>query len=204
MNQIGKFRGWRQDIQEWVYGSFLEDTSGSAYIVETLLSKSGRIDSDAILVRARAYEVDPDSVGEFTGIKDLKGIDVFEGDILVSVDHRPFIRSKHNPHNLDQLAEEKCCIWDASVYIIKISQDPLRAFVSPLFGFSIRGNKPWEKEPPLAWRTYLTDNPINYARTAPRCEPEQLELCLLQNVRDYFVLGNKIENPELMEVKNEQ
>ncbi len=35
-------------------------------------------------------DIDPETVGQFTGVKDAKGIDIFEGDILSTDLAKPF------------------------------------------------------------------------------------------------------------------
>ena len=74
MNRTIKFRGKRIDNGEWVYGS-LDLTANSAAI------SWDRIDNDGDTVPWFA-NVDPASVGQFTGLLDKNGKEIYEGDII--------------------------------------------------------------------------------------------------------------------------
>lgn len=72
-----KFKAKRLDNGKWVEGYFYAECS-NAYIIEDRQSES-------MLNRNEAHQVDPSTVCQFTGLKDCKGNDVWEGDMLSNV-----------------------------------------------------------------------------------------------------------------------
>ena len=78
-----KFKAKRLDDNTWIEGYFY-DECGNTYIIEDRQSES-------ILNRNEAHQVDPSTVCQFTGLKDCKGNELYEHDVIKNY---PFIPSE--------------------------------------------------------------------------------------------------------------
>ena len=87
-----KFRGKRKDNGEWVEGCYLETQMSGVYIINTKAQAKGKMPGKVTIGdKITHHEVDPATVGQFTGLRDIvrteefpEGQETFEDDLLQS------------------------------------------------------------------------------------------------------------------------
>lgn len=121
MKRTIKFKARRIDGEKWAYGYFYEENDNS-YIIENRQEES-------MLSRNPCYQVDPDTVCQFTGLYDGLGREIYEGDVLRS-NRIPFSYIKGETSTKDDQYAVVIWLEERGIFIIETH----KKIDLPLFG----------------------------------------------------------------------
>lgn len=122
MNREILFRGKRVDNGEWIYGDLLTPTD--IMDVWEISENTGMGDR---------YEIDPETVGQYTGMTDKKGTKIFEGDIIECDWFNAMVKIEHRKHLIIFDRASFCGEW-------RIGNNKYNNFLHDTFNRKIIGN----------------------------------------------------------------
>lgn len=128
-----KFRGKRVDTNEWVYGYLVNSGHQINPYVEFWWIAQNRYDFGSVFNKESCDDtfiwnrVEPDTIGQYTGLNDKNGIEIYEGDIV-----RLFCNS--NGYYIKPRWVNANIVWNEDFYGWEISFEHIRVGYSECIG----------------------------------------------------------------------
>ena len=117
-----KFRGFNAKNNQWLYGSHIINR-GKHFVAPDEFA-DGKTWED--------YEAEPETIGQFTGLVNSDGVDIYEGDVLRVEEYEIFSLEEAKGELMKSYESPVC--WEEGAFVLSTNGKDNDMFLSCLFG----------------------------------------------------------------------